>query len=335
MTASVCFFICAAVVRATAGDELETVEVKEGATVTLRTDWPGERDADIVWMFGTTNTGIALKDSWSSSTHYDERFRDRLQLDTKTGSLTIRNISTTHSGDYKVQIYLYTVIFNKHFNLTVYAYQSMQSQRIHINREKESTSNLCTVICSVTNGPKVNLSWIRNRDTLKQSSNPDLSVPLCLHLEINLQENHIYSCVAANPISNQSTQLNIMQFCPQIENTGSPRQLCFLLCSVENGKNVSFSWYEEKEGISSISSSDSSERLYLPLSINLTLRILTHLYIQEISLLNSLSLFLSASVPSRGQYHHSVEFVVRLGLSAAVILATISILLYHFTSRTV
>uniref|UniRef100_A0AAR2JUA3 Ig-like domain-containing protein n=1 Tax=Pygocentrus nattereri TaxID=42514 RepID=A0AAR2JUA3_PYGNA len=195
-------------VRATAGDEVETVEVKEGATVTLRTDWPSERDADIVWMFGTTNTGIALKDSSGSSTHYDERFRDRLQLDTKTGSLTISNISTTHSGDYKVQIFLYMVIFNKQFNVTVYVSQS-----------SNSTLDLCTVLCSVTNGPKVNLSWVRNRDTLKQSSNPDLSVPLCLHLEIHLQENHIYSCVAANPVSNHSTQLNIMQFCPQTGKT--------------------------------------------------------------------------------------------------------------------
>ncbi|KAL7841718.1 hypothetical protein SRHO_G00254090 [Serrasalmus rhombeus] len=38
------------------------------------------------------------------------------------------------------------------------------------------------------------------------------------------------------------------------------------LCSVENGKDVSLSWYEEKERIFSISSSDSSERLYLPLN---------------------------------------------------------------------
>ncbi|KAI4881349.1 hypothetical protein NFI96_017606 [Prochilodus magdalenae] len=39
------------------------------------------------------------------------------------------------------------------------------------------------------------------------------------------------------------------------------------MCNVKNGKDVNLSWYEEKERISSINSSDCSEDLNLPLEI--------------------------------------------------------------------
>ncbi|KAL6466555.1 hypothetical protein MHYP_G00243590 [Metynnis hypsauchen] len=51
------------------------------------------------------------------------------------------------------------------------------------------------------------------------------------------------------------------------KHSASLRESCSPLCSVKNGKDVSLSWYEEKERISSISNSDSSERLYLPLNV--------------------------------------------------------------------
>ncbi|KAL7855576.1 hypothetical protein AOLI_G00191800 [Acnodon oligacanthus] len=66
--------------------------------------------------------------------------------------------------------------------------QSMPSQSTPLSTDRSPASYQCKVLCSVTNGP-----------------------------EVHLQENHIYSCVAANPVSNHSTQLNIMQFCPQTE----------------------------------------------------------------------------------------------------------------------
>ncbi|XP_036439314.1 uncharacterized protein LOC118816826 [Colossoma macropomum] len=243
MKASVWFVICAAVVRAAVKDEVETVEVTEGATVTLRTDWTGMKKDDVVqWEFGFTDTCIAVLINMNSVTHYDERFRDRLQLDTLTGSLTISNIRITHSGHYKVLISSEEISI-KHFSVTVYTPlseptitdlsdiskcqsphtntpqpsvdQSMQSQSTPLSADRSPASYQCKVLCSVTNGPKVSLSWIRNRHTLKQRNNLDLSVPLCLHLEINIQDNHIYSCVATNPISNHSTQFSIIQFCPQ------------------------------------------------------------------------------------------------------------------------
>ncbi|CDQ74214.1 unnamed protein product [Oncorhynchus mykiss] len=59
------------------------------------------------------------------------------------------------------------------------------------------------------------LSWYRGEKRLNQTSSPDLSTNLSLHLEIKLPDNNIYSCVAANPVGNQTTKLNIETLCLQ------------------------------------------------------------------------------------------------------------------------
>ncbi|KAL7841731.1 hypothetical protein SRHO_G00254220 [Serrasalmus rhombeus] len=126
----------------------------------------------------------------------------------------------------------------------------------------------------------------------------------------------VYAPVSKPVIKNQFEKYSV-----------SHRDLCFLLCSVENGKDLSLSWYEEKERISSISSSDSSERLYLPLNkTNPDCSTYTCVAANPVSTQ-------TAQLNITGHYHHSAEFVVRLVLSAVVVLATISILLYHFTSK--
>uniref|UniRef100_A0A3B4BWH6 Ig-like domain-containing protein n=1 Tax=Pygocentrus nattereri TaxID=42514 RepID=A0A3B4BWH6_PYGNA len=249
MIASVWFCLYAAVVRASVRNEMETIDATEGTTVTLRTDLTTKTTGDvIVWTFGPADTLIAQLVNRNTVTLSSERFRDRLQLDTQTGSLTICNVGISDSGVYKVLI-ISVEISNKQFTVTVYAPvsipaiknisdisecqtpdknlshsniseatedQSMQLQSTPIRTDRGSTTDLCTVLCSLTNGPHVNLSWTKGKRTLKQTNNLDVSVLLCLHLEIHIQDNHIYSCVAANPISSHSTQLNITQFCPQV-----------------------------------------------------------------------------------------------------------------------
>ncbi|KAL0161164.1 hypothetical protein M9458_044889, partial [Cirrhinus mrigala] len=49
----------------------------------------------------------------------EDRFRDRLKLDHKTGSLTITYIRTTDSGMYKLQINSSRIGITKSFNVTV------------------------------------------------------------------------------------------------------------------------------------------------------------------------------------------------------------------------
>uniref|UniRef100_A0A3B4D5J9 Immunoglobulin domain-containing protein n=1 Tax=Pygocentrus nattereri TaxID=42514 RepID=A0A3B4D5J9_PYGNA len=82
----------------------------EGNTVTIHTGLTGvQSDAHILWLYGPENADIKIVNSDSFEgkiiTNYDsERFRDRLQLNRTSGSLTIRNISREDSGVYKLQI---------------------------------------------------------------------------------------------------------------------------------------------------------------------------------------------------------------------------------------
>ncbi|CAM4659325.1 unnamed protein product [Leuciscus chuanchicus] len=88
-------------------DEVKSVSVKEGESVTLKTDVELKRDDLIVWRFGDKGILLAkmyVETNESSLNEADERFRDRLKLDHQTGSLTITNTRTEHSGLYELQI---------------------------------------------------------------------------------------------------------------------------------------------------------------------------------------------------------------------------------------
>ncbi|XP_052446631.1 uncharacterized protein LOC127988122 [Carassius gibelio] len=87
----------------------ETMSVTEGDAVTLQSDLSEILNDDtILWMFGPKDSLISQirrKDDLTSFFVTDDvKFRGRLQVDQKTGSLTIRNTRTRHSGQYKITI---------------------------------------------------------------------------------------------------------------------------------------------------------------------------------------------------------------------------------------
>jgi len=87
----------------------DSVSVMEGDSVTLNTDDTEiPEDKDIMWTFGAEKTLIARinenKQIFSTYDVPDGRFRDRLKLDDQTGSLTITNTTTEHTGVYKLEI---------------------------------------------------------------------------------------------------------------------------------------------------------------------------------------------------------------------------------------
>ncbi|XP_077081701.1 uncharacterized protein LOC143735429 isoform X2 [Siphateles boraxobius] len=88
-------------------DEVKSESVMEGDSVTLKADVEVQRDDLIVWRFGDEGILLAKIDVETKETSLndaDERFRDRLKIDHQTGSLTITNTRTEHTGLYELQI---------------------------------------------------------------------------------------------------------------------------------------------------------------------------------------------------------------------------------------
>uniref|UniRef100_A0A3B3S1Z9 Ig-like domain-containing protein n=1 Tax=Paramormyrops kingsleyae TaxID=1676925 RepID=A0A3B3S1Z9_9TELE len=191
---------------------------RSGRTVLPTAVWPPTQSAKRLQR-GTSNSCVL---SW---VNISERFRERLQLDPQTGSLSITNISTSDAGIYQLQIINGQVLKRK-FNLEIY----YPVNRPHItslqassrSSVRPSASGRCWVLCSVDNGRDVTLSWYRGTERLNQTSSPDLSTSLSLSLEVR-EDSPAYSCVATNPVSEEAAEGNIKQLCAELGSSLTPR----------------------------------------------------------------------------------------------------------------
>ncbi|XP_067271128.1 CD48 antigen-like [Pseudorasbora parva] len=202
-------FICVEVVFD--ADEVKSVSVTEGDSVTLNTDVTEvQRDDQILWVFGPQETRIA--EIHRQNIHIDDSntaFEKKLQIDNQTGSLTIRNIRSEHTGLYKLTVISRGTSY-KRFNVNVYA--PLPAPVITSNSSNCPVSR-CSLVCSAVNVSHVTLSWFKGNSLLSNISVSDLSISLSLPLEVEYQDKNTYSCVLNNPISNQTTHLNITLIC--------------------------------------------------------------------------------------------------------------------------
>ncbi|XP_026107910.1 SLAM family member 9-like [Carassius auratus] len=199
--------------------EVKSMSVLEGDSVTLDSGLTAIMDDDLIqWRFGSENTSVAEIDVLADRiTVYEDdldgRFRDRLKLDHQTGSLTITNTRTEHTGLYTLQMIRNV---SKSFNLTVYAHLSVpviSRNSSQCSSSSSSSQQNCSLVCSVVNVSHVTLSWYKGNSLLSSISVSDLSISLSLPLEVEYQEKNSYSCVINNPITNQTTHLNISKLC--------------------------------------------------------------------------------------------------------------------------
>ncbi|KAI7791218.1 carcinoembryonic antigen-related cell adhesion molecule 2-like isoform X1 [Triplophysa rosa] len=346
------FVLCCLYFTGVFGDEVKSVSVMEGESLTLHTeDTEIKRHVEIMWKYGPREMLIAEVDrrvpSFSTYNGDHERFKDRLKLDYQTGDLTIRDIRQDHSGLYKVQV-ISNRVSHKKYNVIVYARLPVPV----ISRDSSqcsssgSLSSKCVVLCSVMNVTHVSLSWYKENSLLSSISVSDLNIRLSLPLEVEYQDTNTYRCVINNPITNHTQHLNSTQLChpssaclpvPVISRDSSQCSSvsnCSLSCSVLNVTDVSLSWYKGNHLLFSTSVSDLNIRLSLPLEV-------------EYQDTNPYSCVVNNSVKSQTQHVSPdvcrpcsdrvhccgfTEAVIRLVISTLVGVATVAVLVYDVRS---
>ncbi|XP_048059299.1 uncharacterized protein LOC125275966 isoform X2 [Megalobrama amblycephala] len=101
-------------------DEVETMSVMEGESVTLNPDLTKIQGIiQMKWRFRDSPSVIAQIENKISYPTVSEMFKDRLKLD-PTGSLTITNMRTKHSGLYRLEIDHDTGTSRLNFSVNVY-----------------------------------------------------------------------------------------------------------------------------------------------------------------------------------------------------------------------
>ncbi|XP_067254956.1 uncharacterized protein [Chanodichthys erythropterus] len=263
--------------------DTKQISVREGEKVTLNIGPAKLKDGDVIqWKF--VETLIAEIDKRANKfTVYDDvldgRFRDRLKLNKQTGSLTISNLRPEHSGRYE------TNRPNKNFVLTVYAKAilvkegdsvTLNSGRNELkanNRiewrfgsyntliaEMNKQDDSITIYDGVLGG--------RFKDSLKVDKQTgsltitntrrkhDGEYRIRIHGAKFTSKKFRVSVYDRLPVPVISTN------CSQCSSSS-----CSLVCSVVDVSHVTLSWYKGNSLLSSISASDLSISLSLPLEV--------------------------------------------------------------------
>ncbi|XP_056615150.1 natural killer cell receptor 2B4-like isoform X2 [Triplophysa dalaica] len=260
-------FMCMPIVNGVSGvdaDEVKSVSVMEGESVTLHTHLTHIQTDDFIkWIYEPKESLIAEFSIQANLTSirdtYDERFRDKLQLDNKTGSLTITNMSIRNAGLYKLTIHSSKETSYKKISVTVYARLPVpviirDSSQCSSSSERSSK---CVLLCSVTNVTHVSLSWYKGNSLLSSISVSDLNIRLSLPLEVEYQDTNTYRCVINNPITNHTKHLDVNELCQSCSELWKFRWAIFevviaatawlliILCIAAGV--VYFSWKDKKE----------------------------------------------------------------------------------------
>ncbi|KAF4097484.1 hypothetical protein G5714_021492 [Onychostoma macrolepis] len=274
-------------------DEVKSVSVMEGDSVSLNTDVSEvQRNDLILWMFNVNNSDTLIAEIHRQNIYIDDsvvRFRDKLQMDSQTGSLIIRNITTEHSGLYKLQIIKAGVTY-KSFSVAVYGVDTNAVKSVSVTEGDSVT--LHTDVTEIQRddqilwmfGPrdtriaeiyKQIISVYDNKDKFRDRLSVDSQTGSMTIRNIRTEHTGLYKLQFFSHRGTSYKRFNLTVYgsltAPVITNSSSQcsssNQNCSLLCSAVNVSHVTLSWFKGNSLLSSISVSDLSISLSLPLEV--------------------------------------------------------------------
>ncbi|KAG8015008.1 hypothetical protein GBF38_022243 [Nibea albiflora] len=198
-------------------NSLIPLNVLKGGNITLDTGLKKlQKEHKVMWTQGPDFSGKLIAQLNNFSTFIEESFKDILQLNLQTGSITLLRLTENYADYYCVKIMLGIEphILRKYL-ITVFGPVSVPHiSRTQINITHSVNDVNCSLRCSVESAPGVTLSWYRGEKKINQTSSSDISTNLTLRLVIQDQDEGNYSCVAANPVSKEAVTLNSTLWCP-------------------------------------------------------------------------------------------------------------------------
>ncbi|KAI4896076.1 hypothetical protein NFI96_027208, partial [Prochilodus magdalenae] len=151
------------------------------------------------------NIGVVFKKQEES---YRE-FKNRLHWNSQSGFFSLSDLRTADSGRYTVD----NVEEGRKEDYELNVYDKVSAPQLIQLISSPPESELCSVLCSVRNVRGLNLSWFKGGVLLNHTSSSSTNDTLSLPLDIQRSDIDPYSCVASNPVSKQTTTVDITQQC--------------------------------------------------------------------------------------------------------------------------
>ncbi|KAK7883938.1 hypothetical protein WMY93_027061 [Mugilogobius chulae] len=147
----------------------------------------------------------------------DELYSDRLEWSSSTGLFTLSQLHKSDSG-------LYTIDSKRTGVFQVYNLKVHDAVCLPLVSALNSSSDSCTLQCSVNDTELLTLSWFRGDECVKSSTSAELSLTV-------QPGNHTeqYKCVAQNPAQEQSVRVNVTTAC-QLTHTTAPGPDYWMYC---------------------------------------------------------------------------------------------------------
>ncbi|KAI7791073.1 putative CD48 antigen-like [Triplophysa rosa] len=339
--------------------KMETeINVMEGDSVALRTGLAKiNQDDNIIWTFGETflvniYKGFHVMSSFDGT---DGRFINRLSMDSQTGSLTIKNINTNHSGLYYL---FHNNASSKIFSVAVHDEVksvmegdsvTLHTHLTHIQRRDHILWKFGPQETRIAEIYKQNIDIEGGIEIFGDRLKLDSQTGSLTITNIRITDSGLYilHIISDRGISYKRFNVTVYARLPVpviIRNSSqcsssserSSVSKCVLLCSVMNVTHVSLSWYKGKSLLSSISVSDLNIRLSLPLEVeyqdtNTYRCVINNPITNHTQHLNISDVCQPCS--DKIQCFSFTGAVIRLVLSALVGMATIAVAVYEVRSR--